>query len=91
MADEIDDDDDHAVEPPMIPSFLANMTDDQRKTFVARFNSAKVTSVESIGENGAIVEYELVTNDGQDVGIEPKSFVALNVRPYLNNEGKVSR
>jgi hypothetical protein len=41
-------DDDSADEPPMVPAFLANMTDEERKTFVARFNSAKVTSVEPI-------------------------------------------
>jgi len=100
MTDDIDDDD-NADEPPMIPAFLATMTDEERKTFVARFNSAKVTSVEPIGENGAIVGYETTKEPPRIPATVPPlnmtpaeraSFVAFDVRPYLDTkEGKVSR
>ena len=101
MADDIDDNHD-ADEPPTIPAFLATTTDEQRKMFVARFNSARVTSVEPIGENGALVEF--VCDADQDtisiagpngrwdiIPLERRQLVTFDVRPYLNNEGKVSR
>ncbi len=91
MADDIDDDDE-ADEPPMIPAFLANMTDEERQAFVARFNSARVTSVEPIGENGVIVEYETTNEPPRAPAMVPPldmtpaeraSFAAFDVRPYL--------
>ena len=100
MADDIDDNHD-ADEPPTIPAFLATMTDEQRKMFVARFNSARVTSVEPIGENGALVEYETTNKHPRIPAMvaplnmtpaERTSFAAFDVCPYRrNNEGKVSR
>ena len=89
MADDIDDDDDEADESPMVPAFLANMTDEERQAFVTRFNSAKVTSVVALGRNGVLVEYERIACDGPPV--EESPFVVLDIRPYLDNEGKVSR
>jgi len=73
-------------EPPMIPAFIANMTDEERKTFVAQFNSAKVTSVESIGENGALVGYELrLHKDVPPLDMTPSeraSFHLVDGRPW---------
>ena len=44
----VDEDVDDADEPPMVPAFLANMTDEERKTFVARFNGARMVCADPL-------------------------------------------
>ena len=48
MADDIDDEDVDADQPPMVPAFLATMTDEERKTFVARFNGARMVCADPL-------------------------------------------
>lgn len=84
------EDDDSAEEPPMVPTFLANMTDEERKTFFERFAKTVVRSVEPIGDNGVLVDYDVVTGK-LDAYRERHSFAALDINPYLDNKGDTSQ